>query len=468
MKRFSPWLAALILTLSTILALMGCGTTAVPASASAPDPVDDVIEVTPAAIPVTVEGVVKEASLSKIVVTLADGTDLALNTLGISGLDVQLGDTVKVEYTGAADSAVATKVNVTKTVEPDLITAKVTGVVTKIESGFIFLALEDGTEAALETESVEEYGVEVGDTLTVEYVDSDSEDGVDVVSVQVTKAEKPEKTSASDTTAPVAGTQAASGSDGSDSSGSTGSTSTSDNPRGSSTVIIERDAREGFAWFRTVVDLGGTVTLDNLNRFASGEDLYPYGTSLYKAYYNFFMNEWDGVTDWRTVSLSDSNSDYDDDYYYDDDEDDHTSFSGSFFIKDNGPAEGAGDVYEAIRLINAERVKAGLSELGIDSELMEMAAVRTKETVELTGHTRPDGRYFDSVLTDFGWEVSQYYTAENLAYGQTTASEAVDWWMNSSVHKANILKSTVSRIGVAYYYDSDSEWGHYWTMIATS
>lgn len=151
-----------------------------------PEPSSDAAEVTPAAI--VAEGVVKEASPTKIIITLADGTELALDTSGITGLDVHPGDTVRAEYTGAIGSAVADKVEVTA--KADVITT-VAGVVTKVDDSYVHLTLENGSNVALRTVSMEEGEVEVGDILTIQYSNSEAEGGgMKVLSVEVTKAEK--------------------------------------------------------------------------------------------------------------------------------------------------------------------------------------------------------------------------------------------------------------------------------------
>lgn len=151
-----------------------------------PDPSSDAAEVTPAAI--VAEGVVKEASPTKIIITLADGTELALDTSGITGLDVHSGDTVRAEYTGAIGSAVADKVEVTAKAE---VITTVAGVVTKVDDSYVHLTLENGSNVALRTVSMEEGEVEVGDILTIQYSNSEAEGGgMKVLSVEVTKAEK--------------------------------------------------------------------------------------------------------------------------------------------------------------------------------------------------------------------------------------------------------------------------------------
>ena len=122
------------------------------------------------------------------------------------------------------------------------------------------------------------------------------------------------------------------------------------------------------------------------------------------------------------------------------------------------PDEDACDVYEAIRLINAERTKAGLAELTIDDDIMSMAAVRAEEIASRYEHTRPDGRKWSTVFDDYGWELSM--RAENIYASPKSAEAAVSGWMDSSGHKANILKSNATKIGLGYYYDSESRWKH--------
>jgi uncharacterized protein YkwD len=52
--------------------------------------------------------------------------------------------------------------------------------------------------------------------------------------------------------------------------------------------------------------------------------------------------------------------------------------------------------------------------------------------------------------------------AENIAAGQTTPEQAMNSWMGSSGHRANILDTNNWEIGVGYY--SGGPWGHYWVQ----
>lgn len=122
----------------------------------------------------------------------------------------------------------------------------------------------------------------------------------------------------------------------------------------------------------------------------------------------------------------------------------------------NGSAQEKGDVYEAIRLINLERTKVGLNELKIDDSLMKATAVRAKEIAELYDHVRPDGTKFYTVIDNY------QSCAENIYKSPKTAQAAVEGWMNSPGHKANILREGVDYIGVGYYHDGNMP---NWVMI---
>jgi len=55
--------------------------------------------------------------------------------------------------------------------------------------------------------------------------------------------------------------------------------------------------------------------------------------------------------------------------------------------------------------------------------------------------------------------------SENVAAGQATPEAVVTAWMNSSGHKANILSTTSTHLGVGYVKNTGSAtYGHYWTQ----
>lgn len=106
---------------------------------------------------------------------------------------------------------------------------------------------------------------------------------------------------------------------------------------------------------------------------------------------------------------------------------------------------------EVIRLVNIERTKAGLKALKPDTSLNNMAWAKAKDMSQKQyfSHTSPTYGSPFQMMKWFG--ISYNYAGENIAKGQKTPTEVVRAWMNSPGHKANILGSKYTLIGVGYF-----------------
>ena len=107
---------------------------------------------------------------------------------------------------------------------------------------------------------------------------------------------------------------------------------------------------------------------------------------------------------------------------------------------------------QVLALVNAQRARAGLGSLSLDPEASKAAGVRAREIQISFSHTRPDGRDFSTALSEAG--ASFRASGENIAYGQRSAEQVMDVWMNSAGHRANILNPGYSRIGIGHVKDS--------------
>ncbi|WP_458123032.1 CAP domain-containing protein [Paenibacillus sp. Z3-2] len=106
---------------------------------------------------------------------------------------------------------------------------------------------------------------------------------------------------------------------------------------------------------------------------------------------------------------------------------------------------------QVVKLVNAERAKAGLSALSSDALLDKVAVAKVKDMSNNNyfDHQSPTyGSPFD-MMKQFG--VTYSYAGENIAKGQKTPQEVVTAWMNSEGHRANILSKNFTHIGVGYY-----------------
>jgi len=111
---------------------------------------------------------------------------------------------------------------------------------------------------------------------------------------------------------------------------------------------------------------------------------------------------------------------------------------------------------EVIALVNEERAAIGLSALSSNSQLTSAANIRSPEIAVYWSHTRPNelGSCFTAISG-----LSYWTAGENIAAGQTSATEVMEDWMNSKGHKANILKTDFTMIGVScYLYEGTYYW----------
>ena len=118
---------------------------------------------------------------------------------------------------------------------------------------------------------------------------------------------------------------------------------------------------------------------------------------------------------------------------------------------------------EVVRLVNVERSKNGLPPLTQDWELCRVARYKSQDMRDRNyfSHTSPTYGSPFQMMKSFG---INYRTAgENIAKGYKTPAAVVNGWMNSSGHRANILNSSFTHIGVGYVAN-----GSYWTQMFIS
>ncbi|MDU1321817.1 CAP domain-containing protein [Clostridium sporogenes] len=118
---------------------------------------------------------------------------------------------------------------------------------------------------------------------------------------------------------------------------------------------------------------------------------------------------------------------------------------------------------EVVTLVNAERAKAGLPALKANTELSNVARLKSQDMIDKKyfSHTSPTyGSPFD-MMKKFGIKYSA--AGENIASGYPTAKAVVDGWMNSPGHRANILSKSFTEIGVGLAKSSNGTC--YWTQM---
>lgn len=114
------------------------------------------------------------------------------------------------------------------------------------------------------------------------------------------------------------------------------------------------------------------------------------------------------------------------------------------------------DEKEVFNLINKQRTNNGLQALKVDEEVQRVARIKAEDMVanNYFSHTSPTyGSPFDMLKS---FKISYRTAGENIA-ANSSNSGAVNSWMNSSGHKANILNSSFNYTGIGVV--SSSKYG---------
>jgi uncharacterized protein YkwD len=123
---------------------------------------------------------------------------------------------------------------------------------------------------------------------------------------------------------------------------------------------------------------------------------------------------------------------------------------------------------EILALINQARMDAGLNPLASQNQLAAAALTHSTDMAcnDFVDHTGSDGSTWKSRIETQGYDDA--YVSENIYVGNPdfggTAQGAFDWWMNSQVHRDNILSPKVTEVGIGYAFNPSSTYGGYFTV----
>lgn len=118
---------------------------------------------------------------------------------------------------------------------------------------------------------------------------------------------------------------------------------------------------------------------------------------------------------------------------------------------------------QAAVLTNQERLAQGLNELAWNDTLAQAAAAHAQDMADrgYFAHESPEGNEVQDRVSALGYVYS--WVGENIAFGQSTAAEVVDDWMNSAGHRANILREQFTQIGMAVATNNAGV--RYWVQV---
>jgi uncharacterized protein YkwD len=117
----------------------------------------------------------------------------------------------------------------------------------------------------------------------------------------------------------------------------------------------------------------------------------------------------------------------------------------------------AGSAEAVLAAVNGVRAKAGCPALVMNARLVAAAKGHAKAMAEQNffGHAGKDGSRFSRRIERQGY--SYRAAAENIAAGQSSASEVVKSWLGSAGHRRNILNCGFRDTGIAVVYQPDDK-----------
>ena len=117
---------------------------------------------------------------------------------------------------------------------------------------------------------------------------------------------------------------------------------------------------------------------------------------------------------------------------------------------------------QVLSIVNERRAEQGLSPLTMNYGLVSAAKIRAAELTQSFSHTRPNGTSCFTAFDEAG--VSYWGAGENIAIGYSSPESVMNGWMNSEGHRANIMNSDYTQIGIACYYDPNTPYKYHWVQ----
>src|SRR5215218_6506351 len=122
------------------------------------------------------------------------------------------------------------------------------------------------------------------------------------------------------------------------------------------------------------------------------------------------------------------------------------------------------DAGTAAAMISGYRRNNNLTEVTVDPELMRLAETQARGMATRDKLDHNVVRGFSERLKGYDAKLA----VENIGAGYHTLAEAFSGWRDSPPHRANMLKSGVTKMGIAASYAPNTKYKVFWTLILAS
>ncbi len=123
------------------------------------------------------------------------------------------------------------------------------------------------------------------------------------------------------------------------------------------------------------------------------------------------------------------------------------------------------DAAAVLVLVNRARAEAGIKPPLAPNNPLSQAALSHADDMAAAnffGHTGSNGSAPPDRIRAAGF--AGMPVGENIGAGAASAEDIFAMWMNSPMHRENILNPAFSQMGLAHVYRAGTDWGHYWVQ----
>jgi uncharacterized protein YkwD len=124
------------------------------------------------------------------------------------------------------------------------------------------------------------------------------------------------------------------------------------------------------------------------------------------------------------------------------------------------------DSTAAASMISLYRQNNGLGSVVVDPELMHLAEAQSTAMASRNKLDHDVTAPLAKRLNASGYPAN--VAVENVSAGYHTLAEAFSGWRDSPPHRANMLKSGVTKLGIAASYAPNTKYKVFWTLILAS
>jgi uncharacterized protein YkwD len=133
------------------------------------------------------------------------------------------------------------------------------------------------------------------------------------------------------------------------------------------------------------------------------------------------------------------------------------------FYQSMATADAKVDAKAAASMISGYRHNNGLGIVTLDDHLMRMAEEQARAMASKNRFEHDAAGAFSQRIKRSGYDAK--VAVENIGAGYHTLAEAFSGWRDSPPHRANMLHSGVTKMGIAAVYSPNSKYKVFWALI---